>query len=162
MDHITRWPISIQLAITGWQMIYPYIGLDTYSRINLVWVLLAFFYKDLVPYVLVNSCAVGSSYYFGMLIEPRAFNYMLGENKLRGHFISVLAHILPILLLGDMIDKKIPRHVGFVTMFHHLAWGFSKDPMLCLDKIYTEAPMLSWHKMWLVACWTHMVVPWCM
>jgi hypothetical protein len=162
MNTTTIPPIVAQLIIIGSQVIYPYIGLDTYTKINLLWFVIGIFTKCLAPFVFVNSCAITTSFYIAMILEPEPFNRLIGSNPIKAHVILGLAHIVPLVIMGYQLHGEIPKHIGFWTMLHHISWGFTNSYTLCLDRVYEVMPLGSWHKMWLIACGTHMIVPWIM
>lgn len=152
---------NVHVLLVFLQYLYPLVRLNKYSHINLLWLVVSIVYPQLSSYVFVNSLAIAASFYTGlmMLDDEDTTRFMGNMTPVSFHVGSIVVHVLPAVVSWYCLPKRVPTYVGFVTMFHHLAWGFYKNSHLCLDSVYIPMIPRQWHIMWYSACAIHIVAP---
>lgn len=148
---------TLALASPFLQPLYVVVGADAYTKINLLWAFLALWVKVLRPYVFVNSVAIFTSFYATWFFDPESFTTFHGAINPHQRFLLLwVVHTFPI---SWFRPKTMDWHVGFVTMFHHLAWGLSQNADLRLNDVYHPLQDHIWKWLWIIGCFTHMFTP---
>lgn len=149
------------LGMAMLQMLYARCNLHSYSIINFGWFLVSLVWKEIGPYVFVNSVVATVSFYCILLFEPNTFITFMERNSVMfNHLKSLLFHIIPLIISSVRVKDPIPLHVGFYTMLHHLCWGFSKHSRLILSDVYIPIHDHTWYLVWTISCMIHLLSPW--
>jgi len=127
----------------------------------------------LLPYLVVNSWAIFTSFNVVALIHPFHFRELanrLQYSMSRFHFMNTLGHFVPPLILTFWFFLLDPQrlqgacewtsivNLRFASLGYHFLWALRVGGGLRLDHVYLKRPKQQWYISWFVAAITHFFV----
>lgn len=157
------------------QLIYPYLGLHSNTRIHVLWMAATEIYEwvynvdlGLTPLFMSNALATFLSFHAGWFLDRTSFHRLsqsLGvESTAMFHTINLCVHVYPVYHAWRRIRRPFrvlswlrPEHAGVWTLYHHLSWALFRAKGINLSEIYIPMTNAQWAIMWGIAVIGHLL-----